>query len=374
MISHGSTSDGPGTPRSGELPRDTRHAAPSQALLEHPPHVPRGRRIRVQRSATPTPLSVRPVGVRTRIHQPISVRRTTTKVPALDPGLRLRRRQDPMPGTDHFPLRLRTENRHQHPRRPASRTVQRRRNPLVLADHTARSPDKTSSPATPPRSAAGSTRPSTSTTEISPPLPDLSPGVVRSRTSCSTATAASAGSSCSQILDQAAARRDPRPPMPQHSASPSRRRWGGWRIRPTGSDRCTAQSQFRPSAISGWTDTSGAASSSPVTVTNMTTCLRHVCHAARVIPLGHQSWWISTSRMADLRTARCPSIGRLMSRVAFRRARRCAQGQRSPSRGWRRRRPPAVSRVRQCGTDHRRTSPGTAPETPAGSALHRPRV
>jgi hypothetical protein len=74
-------------------PRD---AAPGKTLGEHPPHVPRGFRIRIQPLPPPSPRRVRPIRMRTRIHQPVPVGRATAQVPALLDRLRGHRGHRPM--------------------------------------------------------------------------------------------------------------------------------------------------------------------------------------------------------------------------------------------------------------------------------------
>ena len=66
-----------------QLPRDARHTAPGQTLGEHPPHMPRRHRVRIQPLPPTPPHGVRPIRMRSRIHQPIPIRRPTTQKPAL---------------------------------------------------------------------------------------------------------------------------------------------------------------------------------------------------------------------------------------------------------------------------------------------------
>ena len=79
-----------------QLPRDPGDAAPREPLGEHPPHVRRRVRVRGQPTTAPSPRGVRPVRVRTRVHQPIPVRRATAEKPALLDRLRRHRRHRPM--------------------------------------------------------------------------------------------------------------------------------------------------------------------------------------------------------------------------------------------------------------------------------------
>lgn len=97
----------------GELPGDAGQAAAAQPLREHPPHLRRRLRIRIQALQPSTPPCVRPVRVWPGVDQPVPVRRPTAQVPALLPGLRPHRGQHPMPRPEHLPLRLRTQHRNQ---------------------------------------------------------------------------------------------------------------------------------------------------------------------------------------------------------------------------------------------------------------------
>ncbi|MCU1680182.1 MAG: hypothetical protein JWQ81_921 [Amycolatopsis sp.] len=98
-----------------ELPGDTRHAATAEPAFEHPPHLRRRHRIGIETLQTTTPVSVRDVRMRSRIDQPIPIRRPPTKVTPLLARLSLHRGQHPVTRPENLTLRLRTQHRHQGP-------------------------------------------------------------------------------------------------------------------------------------------------------------------------------------------------------------------------------------------------------------------
>jgi hypothetical protein len=115
-----------------QLPRDPRHTAPGEPLGEHPPHIRGSHRIRIQPLPPPSPGSMRPVRMRTRIDQPIPIRLPTAQKPALLDRLHHHRRQRPMPRPHYLPLRLRRQHLHQ---RAMQRIIQTHRSTRLRQPH-----------------------------------------------------------------------------------------------------------------------------------------------------------------------------------------------------------------------------------------------
>lgn len=96
-----------------ELAGDPRLATTREPLGEHPPHLRCRRGVGREPMRPPSPARMRPVRVRTRIHQPIAIRWSATEVAALRPHLGTHRGQRPMPGTQYLPPRHRPQQQHQ---------------------------------------------------------------------------------------------------------------------------------------------------------------------------------------------------------------------------------------------------------------------
>jgi hypothetical protein len=96
---------------------DPRRAAPGQPLREDPPHLRRGHRIWIKPVQPSPPPGMRPVRVRPGIDQTVPVRRPTTQLAALLPGLHPHRRHGAEPG----PPRLMSEQHQQRLMRRVSR-------------------------------------------------------------------------------------------------------------------------------------------------------------------------------------------------------------------------------------------------------------
>jgi hypothetical protein len=98
-----------------QLAGDARQVAPRQPAGEHPPHMRRGDRLRVQPLQALAPRGLRSVRMRPGVHQSVRVRRAPAQEAALFKCLRAHRRQRPMPGTRQLPLRDRPQCRDQRP-------------------------------------------------------------------------------------------------------------------------------------------------------------------------------------------------------------------------------------------------------------------
>ena len=77
---------------------DAGPAVPGQPLDEHPLNDRRGYRVGLQAAGPPSPRGVRLVGMRTRVGEPVPVRRPAAEVAALLAGLGGHRGADPDPG------------------------------------------------------------------------------------------------------------------------------------------------------------------------------------------------------------------------------------------------------------------------------------